>query len=174
MRKPDYAHKMTDAELAKLEQRIAKLYKEAADELTDTVKAYFEQFEKRDAAMREKLDAGEITEQQYTQKFKSIDDITKAKEKNNEKYRAKTGNDWSFNTDGRATAYHEFGHCVVDVRGLPDNWESISSAWAEESKCDILKTPDEAFAEAWAAYHLGDEKLPQNIAEIIQKIAEGK
>lgn len=67
MARPDYAHKMTDAELAKLEQRIAKLYKEAADELTDTVKAYFEQFEKRDAAMKEKLDAGEISEQQYKQ-----------------------------------------------------------------------------------------------------------
>lgn len=67
MAKPDYAHKMTDAELSKLEQRIAKLYKEAANELTDTVKAYFEQFEKRDAAMKEKLDAGEITEQQYKQ-----------------------------------------------------------------------------------------------------------
>lgn len=67
MAKPDYAHKMTDAQLAKLEQRIAKLYKEATDELTDTVKAYFEQFEKRDAAMKEKLDAGEITEQQYKQ-----------------------------------------------------------------------------------------------------------
>lgn len=67
MAKPDYAHKMTDAELAKLEQRIAKLYKEAADELTDTVKAYFEQFEKRDAGMKDKLDAGEITEQQYKQ-----------------------------------------------------------------------------------------------------------
>lgn len=67
MKKPDYAHRLTDAELAKLENRIAKLYKEAADELTDTVKAYFEQFEKRDAAMKEKLDAGEITEQQYKQ-----------------------------------------------------------------------------------------------------------
>ena len=67
MAKPDYAHKLTDAELAKLENRIAKLYKEAADELTDTVKSYFEQFEKRDAAMKEKLDAGEITEQQYKQ-----------------------------------------------------------------------------------------------------------
>lgn len=67
MAKPDYAHKMTDAELSKLEQRIAKLYKEAADELTDTVKAYFEQFEKRDAVMKEKLDAVEITEQQYKQ-----------------------------------------------------------------------------------------------------------
>lgn len=65
--KPDYAHKMTDAELAKLEQRIAKLYKKAADELTDTVKSYFEQFAKRDAAMKEKLDAGEITDQQYKQ-----------------------------------------------------------------------------------------------------------
>jgi SPP1 gp7 family putative phage head morphogenesis protein len=67
MRKPDYAHKLTDKQLAELEQRIAKLYKEAADELTDTVKAYFEQFEKRDAAMKEKLDAGEIAEQQYKQ-----------------------------------------------------------------------------------------------------------
>lgn len=67
MKKPDYAHRLTDAKLAKLEQRIAKLYKEAADELTDTVKAYFEQFEKRDAAMKDKLDAGEITEQQYKQ-----------------------------------------------------------------------------------------------------------
>lgn len=67
MAKPDYAHKQTDKQLAELEQRIAKLYKEAADELTDTVKAYFEQFEKRDAAMKEKLDAGEITDQQYKQ-----------------------------------------------------------------------------------------------------------
>lgn len=67
MKKPDYAHKLTNEQLAKLEQRIAKLYKEAADELTDTVKAYFEQFEKSDAAMKEKIDAGEITEQQYKQ-----------------------------------------------------------------------------------------------------------
>jgi SPP1 gp7 family putative phage head morphogenesis protein len=67
MRKPDYAHKLTDKQLADLEQRIAKLYKEAADELTDTVKSYFEQFAKRDAAMQEKLEKGEITEQQYKQ-----------------------------------------------------------------------------------------------------------
>ena len=58
MRKPDYAHKLTDKQLADLEQRIAKLYKEAADELTDTVKSYFEQFAKRDAAMQEKLEKG--------------------------------------------------------------------------------------------------------------------
>lgn len=63
----DYAHKLTDEQLAELEQRIAKLYKKAADELTDTVKAYFDQFKKRDAAMKEKLDAGKITDQQYKQ-----------------------------------------------------------------------------------------------------------
>lgn len=67
MQNEDIGHKLTDEELAKLEKRIAKLYKEAADELTDTVNAYFEQFKKRDAAMKEKLDAGEITEQQYKQ-----------------------------------------------------------------------------------------------------------
>lgn len=67
MAKPDYAHKMTDAELAQLERRISAIYQQVADELSDAVKAYFEQFEKRDAAMKEKLDAGEITEQQYKQ-----------------------------------------------------------------------------------------------------------
>lgn len=67
MARPDYAHKMTDEQLAELEKRIAKLYKEAADELSDTVKAYFEQFKKRDTAMLEKLEKGEITEQQYKQ-----------------------------------------------------------------------------------------------------------
>lgn len=67
MAKPDYAHRMTDAELAQLERRISAIYQQAADELSDTVNAYFEQFAKRDAAMKEKLDAGEITEQQYKQ-----------------------------------------------------------------------------------------------------------
>lgn len=67
MAKPDYAHRMTDAQLAKLENSIAKLYKEAADELTETVQTYFEQFEKRDAEMKDKLDAGEITDQYYKQ-----------------------------------------------------------------------------------------------------------
>lgn len=67
MARADYAHKLTDEQLAELEKRIAKIYEDAADELADTVKAYFEQFEKRDATMKEKLDEGEITEQQYKQ-----------------------------------------------------------------------------------------------------------
>lgn len=103
-----------------------------------------------------------------TQKFKTLDALTKAKEATNAAYFSKTGRYWSFNTDGRATAYHEIGHCFADVRGLPKGWESASEKWAKESSCDLLKKPDEAFAEAWAAYHLKDKRLPDYISSIIE------
>ncbi len=102
-----------------------------------------------------------------TQKFRTLDALTKAKKATNDAYFAKTGRYWSFNTDGKATAYHEIGHCFADVRGLPKGWEDASARWAEESACDLLKKPDEAFAEAWAAYHLGDKRLPDYISAII-------
>jgi SPP1 gp7 family putative phage head morphogenesis protein len=102
-----------------------------------------------------------------TQKFKTLDALTNAKKATNDAYFAKTGRYWSFNTDGKATAYHEIGHCFADVRGLPKGWEDASARWAEESACDLLKKPDEAFAEAWAAYYLGDKRLPDYISAII-------
>ena len=48
----DLGHKLTDAELAKLERRIAKLYREAGKELQATIDDYFEQFKKRDEEMK--------------------------------------------------------------------------------------------------------------------------
>ena len=51
MPKPDIAHQWTDEELEKLERRIARVYREARDELDETVKAYFESFRKRDEEM---------------------------------------------------------------------------------------------------------------------------
>lgn len=105
-----------------------------------------------------------------TQKFKTLDALTKAKKATNDAYFAKTGRYWSFNTDGKATAYHEIGHCFADVRGLPKGWEDVSARWAEESSCDLLKKPDEAFAEAWAAYHLGDNRLPDYISAVIGEL----
>ena len=48
----DLGHKLTDKELAKLERRIAKLYREAGKELQTTIDAYFEQFAKRDEEMK--------------------------------------------------------------------------------------------------------------------------
>ena len=52
MAKTDEGHKLTDKELAKLERRIAKLYREAGEELQTTIDAYFEQFKKRDDEMK--------------------------------------------------------------------------------------------------------------------------
>ena len=52
MATPDLGHQLTDKELAKLERRIAKLYREAGKELQATIDAYFEQFAKRDEEMK--------------------------------------------------------------------------------------------------------------------------
>ena len=52
MANSDLGHKLTDKELAKLERRIAKLYREAGKELQETIGAYFEQFAKRDEEMK--------------------------------------------------------------------------------------------------------------------------
>lgn len=52
MANSDLGHKLTDKELAKLERRIAKLYREAGEELQATIDAYFEQFKKRDGEMK--------------------------------------------------------------------------------------------------------------------------
>ncbi len=52
MANSDLGHKLTDAELAKLERRIAKLYREAGKELQATIDAYFEQFKQRDEEMK--------------------------------------------------------------------------------------------------------------------------
>ncbi len=63
----DESTRMTEEELAKLEKRIEKVYKEAAESLTKTVDDYFKSFKKRDEAQRAKLEAGEITEEYYKQ-----------------------------------------------------------------------------------------------------------
>lgn len=57
--------KMTDAELAKLEKRIAAIYREAYNDLTDTIRDYFGKFAARDAAEKARMEAGEISEDQY-------------------------------------------------------------------------------------------------------------
>lgn len=71
MSKPDYAHKMTDKELAKLEKRIASVYREAANDMKGKVNAYFESFAKRDAEQKELIgtviNGKEYTDQDYKQ-----------------------------------------------------------------------------------------------------------
>ncbi len=63
----DYAHRMTDKELADLEKRIAEEYKKAADELQEKIDAYFESFKKRDE-MQKKLIGTIVNGRVYTEK----------------------------------------------------------------------------------------------------------
>lgn len=71
MANSDLGHKLTDKELAKLERRIAKLYREAGKELQATIDAYFEQFKKRDEEMKAMIgtvqNGKEWTEADYKQ-----------------------------------------------------------------------------------------------------------
>lgn len=71
MANSDLGHKLTDKELAKLERRIAKLYREAGKELQAIIDAYFEQFKKRDEEMKAMIgtvqNGKEWTEADYKQ-----------------------------------------------------------------------------------------------------------
>lgn len=86
-RKPDYAHRVTDKELADLERRIARVYREAWDDLEKTVIDYFDRFVERDKEMRKRIGTeinGKVwTEDDYQQwRFNQIgrgerfDDLT--------------------------------------------------------------------------------------------------
>lgn len=63
----DKARKQTDKKLLALEKRIAKIYKEASEEVKETAEKYFDSFKEQDEKQKEKLEDGEITEQQYKQ-----------------------------------------------------------------------------------------------------------
>ena len=67
----DQAHQWTDEELKRLERKIARVYQEAWNDLEKTVIDYFEQFQKRDEAMKKLIGTvqnGKVwTEQDYKQ-----------------------------------------------------------------------------------------------------------
>lgn len=65
--RPDKGYDLTEKELKALEKRIYDSYKEAYDGLTDIIKEYFAKFADRDEAEKARMDAGDITEEQYKQ-----------------------------------------------------------------------------------------------------------
>lgn len=103
--------------------------------------------------------------------YKNADAISKSKEYTNKRYMEKTGHMWHFNLSGEATYYHEIGHAYAELkRELPTGFHEAVQKWYKESQCDILQKDSEAWAEAWAAYHLGDSRLPDYIAEFIKGV----
>lgn len=71
MAKSDLGHKLTDRELVALEKRISAVYKEARDDLQESIDAYFKSFAKRDEEMKAIIgtvqNGKEWTEQDYKQ-----------------------------------------------------------------------------------------------------------
>lgn len=63
----DLAHKRTDGIIELMERRLGRIYSTAAKELEEKARQYFKDFERLDAAKREALDAGKITEAEYRQ-----------------------------------------------------------------------------------------------------------
>lgn len=63
----DKAHRLTDEKLEEIEKRLSAIYSRAEKELQKTIDDYFAKFAKRDAKQKARLEAGEITEQEYKQ-----------------------------------------------------------------------------------------------------------
>lgn len=65
--RPDKGYDLTEKELKALEKQIYDSYKEAYEGLTEIIREYFAKFADRDEAEKARLDAGDITEEQYKQ-----------------------------------------------------------------------------------------------------------
>lgn len=102
--------------------------------------------------------------------YKTPEKIHKSKVEGNKAYAEKhDGHTQFFNEDGKSTAFHEMGHIYADKKGIPEGFASDAERWLKESKCDMLKSTDEAWAEAWGAYHTKNPDLPDYIAEYVEK-----
>lgn len=107
--------------------------------------------------------------------YKKASKVTLAKKEFNSRYASKyEGHTWFFNESGETVPDHEMGHVYEHVKGLPNGFETVAKKWAEDSKCDMLANPKEAWSEAWASYHTGIniEKVPDDVLEFIRKASE--
>ena len=101
--------------------------------------------------------------------YRTADKITAAKEAAQARYTERhNGHTWFFNVSGETTPFHEMGHVYANAKGIPKGFEYAATKWADETKCDMISKPSEAWAEAWAAYHTGSNKLPDYIRKFIE------
>ena len=107
-------------------------------------------------------------------KGRGLSGIAERKKAFNAEWKAKTGHTWYFNESGETVPFHEVGHAYAKRFGLPPGFENAARKWADESGCDMLANPDEAWAEAWAAYYTGEGRLPEEIEEFIAKASKGR
>ncbi len=99
-----------------------------------------------------------------TKTYKTIDSITESKAKSEELVVSSgRGKAYHFNTDGKATDFHECGHVYASKHGLPMAFSSDADRWYRETGCLLLQSPNEAWSEAYAAYYTHADDLPPYI-----------
>ena len=62
----DKAHRLTDEKLEEMEKRLSAIYSRAEKEIQKTAEEYFSKFAKHDEAKRKLVEAGKLTEEEYT------------------------------------------------------------------------------------------------------------
>lgn len=99
-----------------------------------------------------------------TRNYKTIDSVTESKLKSEELVVSSgRGKAYHFNTDGKATDFHECGHVYASKHGLPMAFSSDADRWYRETGCLLLQSPNEAWSEAYAAYYTHADDLPPYI-----------
>ena len=105
-----------------------------------------------------------------TRNYKTIDSITISKAKSEELVVSKNlGKSYHFNTEGKATDFHECGHIYATKHNIPDGFSADADRWYKETGCIMLKTTSEAWAEAYAAYYTHADDLPPYIRRYFDK-----
>lgn len=61
----DSAHRATDGEILRMERKLAKIYSQAEDELSEKIRKYWARFEKLDEEKQALVEAGKLTEEAY-------------------------------------------------------------------------------------------------------------
>lgn len=60
-----YADRETEKQLKALEKRIAEVYRQAAEEETETIKKFYDSFAKEDAKKKAQVEKGKLSEEKY-------------------------------------------------------------------------------------------------------------
>ena len=96
-------------------------------------------------------------------KYKTFKKLQEAKTENNKLYKEKFGYRYNFNLDGKATIYHEMAHCYANNYEIPKGFEPLANKWYQETKIKQIEKVSEAWAEAFAGYHIDNPELPDYI-----------
>ena len=96
-------------------------------------------------------------------KYKTFKKLQEAKTESNKLYKEKFGYRYNFNLDGKATIYHEMAHCYANNYEIPKGFEPLANKWYQETKIKQIEKVSEAWAEAFAGYHIDNPELPDYI-----------